>query len=242
MARKAGSSRLWGRVPSIRSGSSVDTTGPDSTTGPARQTEAPTAAAPGASCQAHTIWMRDHHSPTTHSPTSPVSTTSTSTPTDTTALAHAASAPDGALEDVAPTRPSALRRFFAWLLGTNPVSTGRTSPVHPAQSWLVGAAGERQVAEVLLSLTRSDPLWQSIHSVPVGTRGSDIDHVVLGPGGIFTINTKHHPRGKVWVGGDVTPVNGVARPYVRSSRHEAARASRLLSTAAASPSRSAGWW
>jgi len=78
-------------------------------------------------------------------------------------------------------------------------------------------------------------LWQSIHSIPVGTRGSDIDHVVLGPGGIYTINTKHHPRGRVWVGGDVILVNGVARPYVRNSRYEATRASRLLSMACGFP-------
>jgi hypothetical protein len=91
------------------------------------------------------------------------------------------------------------------------------------------------VAEVLQSLTRADPLWQSVHSIPVGTHGADIDHLVLGPGGIFTINTKHHPRGKVWVGGDVVLVNGVARPYVRKSRHEAARAGRLLSTACGFP-------
>lgn len=52
---------------------------------------------------------------------------------------------------------------------------------------------------------------------------------------ISTINTEHHPRGKVWVGGDVVLVNGVARPYVRNSRHETARAGRLLSTACGFP-------
>jgi hypothetical protein len=144
------------------------------------------------------------------------------------ALERAASAHQGAQEGVVSTQPSALRRFFAWVFGTDAVTAGRTARAHQSRSWLVGAAGERRVAEVLLSLTRSDPLWQSIHSVPVGTRGSDIDHVVLGPGGIFTINTKHHPRGTVWVGGDVILVNGVARPYVRNSRHEAARASRPM--------------
>lgn len=151
------------------------------------------------------------------------------------AIERAAPAHQEAPEAVVAARPSILRRFFAWVLGADTVATGRPVPAQPSRSWLVGAAGERHVAEILRSLTRSDPLWQSIHSVPVGNRGSDIDHLVLGPGGIFTINTKHHPDGKLWVGGDVTLVNGVARPYVRNSRHEAARASRLLSTACGFP-------
>lgn len=134
-------------------------------------------------------------------------------------------------------RPSAWRRLLAWILGTGDRNIHQTahSPAPASQSWLVGAAGERWVADLLFGLTRSDPLWQSFHSIPVGTRGSDIDHLVLGPGGIFTINTKHHPRGRVWVGGDAVIVNGVGRPYVRNSRHEAARASRLLSRACGFP-------
>lgn len=39
----------------------------------------------------------------------------------------------------------------------------------------------------------------------------------------------------MWVGGDVVLVTGVARPHVHKSRHEAARASRLLSMACGFP-------
>lgn len=151
------------------------------------------------------------------------------------ALAPATSGQLDAQQEVAPVRISALRRFFGWLLGMDPPKTARPETADPARPWLLGAAGERYVADVLQCLTRADPLWQSIHSIPVGSRGADIDHLVLGPGGIFTINTKHHPGGKVWVGGDVVFVNGMARPYVRNSRHEAARAARLLSTACGFP-------
>jgi hypothetical protein len=31
-----------------------------------------------------------------------------------------------------------------------------------------------------------------LHAVPVGDRGSDIDHVVIGHGGVYTVNTKTH--------------------------------------------------
>jgi hypothetical protein len=52
---------------------------------------------------------------------------------------------------------------------------------------------------------------------------------------VFTLNAKHHPGAKVWVGGDTLMVNGKRQPYVRNSRHEAARASRLLTAACGFP-------
>ena len=69
------------------------------------------------------------------------------------------------------------------------------------------------------------------HAVPVGNRGSDIDHLVIGPGGVFTLNTKHHPRARVWVGEQQIRVTGQPTHYIRNSLHEAERASRLLSSA-----------
>lgn len=135
-----------------------------------------------------------------------------------------------------PGRPSAWRRFLAWLSGVAAVPPPVAPLVVPAErSWLVGAAGEQRVAAVLQSLTRVDPLWQALHSIPVGTRGADLDHLVMGPGGVFTLNTKHHPRSSVWVGGDAVLVNGAYQPYVRKSRYEAARASSLLSQACGFP-------
>lgn len=100
-----------------------------------------------------------------------------------------------------------------------------------ARAWRVGAMGEETVADELFRLTRSAD-WRFVHSVPVGNRGSDIDHVLVGPGGVFTINTKMHRDASIWVGESTFLVNGQKRPYLRNSRHEAARASRLLSAAA----------
>lgn len=103
------------------------------------------------------------------------------------------------------------------------------------RAWRVGADGEEKVAARLVTLAKKDPRWRFLHAVPVGTRGSDIDHVVVGPGGIFTLNAKHHPGAKVWVSGDRFLVNGHYQRYVRNSRHEAARASELLSAAVGRP-------
>jgi hypothetical protein len=96
-------------------------------------------------------------------------------------------------------------------------------------SWRIGADGEEEVARRLARLGLE---WRVLHAVPVGDRGSDIDHVVIGPGGVFTINAKHHPQANVWVRGDTVKVNGTNQSYVRNSRHEARRAAKLLSDAA----------
>jgi hypothetical protein len=93
------------------------------------------------------------------------------------------------------------------------------------RAWRVGADGEEKVAA---QLTKLGPGWHAIHAVPIGENGADIDHVLIGPAGVFTLNAKHHPGGKMWVAGDTVMVNGHRQPYVRNSRHEASRASRLL--------------
>jgi hypothetical protein len=104
--------------------------------------------------------------------------------------------------------------------------------LRPRSSWEKGAVGERAVATELAKLGKQ---WRVLHSVPVGRRGSDIDHVVIGPGGVFTINAKFHPNKSVWVGGEVVIVGGVRQPYVRNSRYEARRAARLLTEQAGFP-------
>jgi hypothetical protein len=90
----------------------------------------------------------------------------------------------------------------------------------------VGGDGEVQVGRKLARLGKE---WRVLHSVPVGSRGSDIDHIVIGPGGVFTINTKHHPDANVWVHGTTVKVNGASHRYARDSRYEAERAGQLLS-------------
>ncbi len=97
------------------------------------------------------------------------------------------------------------------------------------RAWRVGAGGEETVGSRLDKLEKHG--WHVLHAVPVGDRGSDIDHVLIGPGGVFTLNTKTHPGGTVWVGRDSVRVNGHRTQYLRNSRHEAARAQELLSAA-----------
>lgn len=121
-----------------------------------------------------------------------------------------------AAREAAPTKS-----LFARVLG-----------VHTAErSWRIGADGEERVAAQLAKLSKKDPRWHAIHSIPVGSRGSDLDHLVVGPGGVFAINAKHHPKAKVWAGGATFMVNGARYPYLRNSRYEAQRAADLLTAA-----------
>lgn len=114
-----------------------------------------------------------------------------------------------------------VKTVFARLLG-----------VHTDErAWRIGADGEEKVAAQLGKVQKQDPRWRLLHAVPVGGRGSDIDHVIIGPGGVFTANAKHHPDATIWVGGSTFMVNGSKQSYIRNARHEAQRASRLLSEA-----------
>lgn len=103
------------------------------------------------------------------------------------------------------------------------------------RAWRIGADGEEKVATQLAKVAKKDPRWRSLHAIPVGDRGSDIDHLLIGPGGVFTVNTKNHPGAKIWVGGNTFMVNGHRQPYIRNSRYEAERAAKLLTAACGFP-------
>ena len=138
--------------------------------------------------------------------------------------------------DLAENRPGAAVRVQAQQARAEaPIKTtlARLFGVHTQErAWRLGADGEEAVAK---GLSKLDDRWRVLHSVPVGTRDSDIDHVVIGPGGVYTINAKNHPGARIWVGGDTFTVNGQRVPYIHNCRHEAQRASRLLTEAVGFP-------
>jgi hypothetical protein len=135
--------------------------------------------------------------------------------------------------DLATNTPgSAAREQAVSAQASAPVRTlvARAFGIHTQErAWRIGADGEEKVAAQLDKLLKKDPRWRVIHAIPVGNRGSDIDHLIVGPGGLFTANAKHHPGAKIWVGGNTVMVNGNKQPYVRNSRHEANRAAEILS-------------
>src|SRR4051795_2727414 len=106
------------------------------------------------------------------------------------------------------------------------------------RAWRIGAAGEAETARRLRPLI--DPsgwgadaraTWRVLHSIPVGEVGTDIDHLLIGPPGVFTINTKTHPGKRVWAHSTVITIDQRRTRYAEAARSEADRAARALSAA-----------
>ncbi|WP_423923657.1 nuclease-related domain-containing protein [Frigoribacterium sp. 2-23] len=105
-----------------------------------------------------------------------------------------------------------------------------TDPLLPdARRWFAGVEGELEVARLLSTLGNG---WRTIHTVPIGD-DADVDHVVIGPGGVFTVTTKSHVAGNVWVGERAVLVDGYRQPYLPTARFQAERVSELLGRASA---------
>jgi hypothetical protein len=83
------------------------------------------------------------------------------------------------------------------------------------RAWRRGAEGEEEVDWRLRKLGVG---WRVLHGVPVGTGDTDMDHVVIGPPGVFTLNTKNHVGGRVTVTSKAIYVNGTFQPYLAKSR------------------------
>lgn len=118
------------------------------------------------------------------------------------------------------TEPEMLRSRGAGarLLGLSPLT-------ERGKDWYRGLVAEIAVGQMLSKLGQR---WVVMHGVPIGRRGSDIDHVVVGKAGVFTVNTKNHSGQKVWVSEHSVLVAGVRSDHVRNSEHEARRTARLL--------------
>lgn len=65
-----------------------------------------------------------------------------------------------------------------------------------------------------------------LHAVPVGPRGADIDHPVIGPGGVVVLGMRTHPRASVRGGEHRVHVGArIGRPYRAAVRNDALRVS-----------------
>lgn len=117
------------------------------------------------------------------------------------------------------------RSRLARILGASPLTAEN-------RSWYRGALGELIVGEVLEHL---GPEWDVLHAVPAGSNSADIDHVVIGPAGVFTINTKNHSEQDVWVAGSTFMVEGQRQPHIPNAQFEAERAAQLLTDAYGKP-------
>jgi Nuclease-related domain len=88
----------------------------------------------------------------------------------------------------------------------------RFRPSQEASAWRHGAAGERSTARLLAPLERHG--WAVLHDLAVPGSRANLDHLVIGPGGVFAIDSKQYRGrlqldavGKLWHGRyPLTPV------------------------------------
>jgi hypothetical protein len=78
-------------------------------------------------------------------------------------------------------------------------------PSRDAVAWRRGAVGERRTARLLGSLERYG--WAVLHDLAIPGSRANLDHLVIGPGGVFVIDSKQYrgrlqldPSGRLWHG------------------------------------------
>jgi hypothetical protein len=81
----------------------------------------------------------------------------------------------------------------------------RFRPSPDASAWRRGAAGERRTAGLLDPLERQG--WAVLHDLAVPGSRANIDHLVIGPGGVFVVDSKQYSgrlqvdsSGRLWHG------------------------------------------
>jgi nuclease-like protein len=103
----------------------------------------------------------------------------------------------------------------------------RFKPSPDAIAWRRGAAGERHTARLLDPLERHG--WAVLHDLAVPRSHANIDHLVIGPGGVFVIDSKQYrgrlhldPSGRLWHG------RYPLAPTLRAVEYEADQAAVVL--------------
>ena len=105
---------------------------------------------------------------------------------------------------------------------------GRVLGVHTEEgAWRQGARGEELVAARLEHLPHT---WKVLHDITLDEAEHNVDHLVIGPGGIFSLNAKNL-TGSVWVAERAVQVNGKRTDYIRKAEWEAKQVARCLGTA-----------
>jgi hypothetical protein len=103
----------------------------------------------------------------------------------------------------------------------------RIRPSPDAVAWRRGAAGERRTARLLDPLQRHG--WAVLHDLALPGSRANLDHLVIGPGGVFVVDSKQYrgrlqldPTGRLWHG------RYPLAPTLRAVSFEADQAAQIL--------------
>ena len=120
------------------------------------------------------------------------------------------------VHDGAP-QPSALARFFG-----RDILTSTSRPLY---------ADVRAALAIAHALDSLDVEWTVFHAVPMATREKDIDHLLIGPGGVFALTVANHYDQSVRVAQGSFEVAGSTHHHIRNSGFEVGYVERLLGAA-----------
>ncbi|MHC5796753.1 nuclease-related domain-containing protein [Lacisediminihabitans sp. FW035] len=116
---------------------------------------------------------------------------------------------------------------LARLFGVDPLA-------RDARRFYSGALAELALADSFAALGSE---WTVVHSVPVGTasprRHPAIDHLLIGPAGIFSVTAHSHAGQAIWVGERTFMVDDERLDHLATADEAAAAASGLLTAALA---------
>ena len=111
---------------------------------------------------------------------------------------------------------------------------GRSPLAQSGAHWYWAAVGE---LEVVARLDRLGPEWFVLHGLPGpaatdGSAPSPIDHLVIGPAGVFSISIHDHSRQNVWVSRRAFMVDGHRLQHIRRAEAAVGHVERMLEAAA----------
>lgn len=114
------------------------------------------------------------------------------------------------------------RSRFARFFGVSPLAKS-TRGLYRA------ALGELAVGQMLNQL---GPQWDTLHAVPVDELSGQLDHLVIGPSGVFALFTENYPGQDIRVSGESMTIAGRAVDDIPAVRRLAEGAAEHLSDAA----------
>ena len=119
-------------------------------------------------------------------------------------------------QDALPARTATARVF-----GVTPLSA-ETRALYQT------ALGQVEAGAVLDHLGTG---WVALHALPATVNGEGIDHLVIGPTGVYIVTTLNHARQAVWASQRTLTIGGIRFPHIRNMEFEMGRVERVLSTA-----------
>lgn len=104
----------------------------------------------------------------------------------------------------------------------------REHAAYQRDQYLKGNSGEERVGVRLNGLYEHG--WGILHAIPLYDGRADIDHLLVGPGGVWTINAKSHGSLPILVNRDRMSVGRTFVDHIQAARWEAEVVSQLVAT------------